>query len=117
MDDTKVTLSIISEIEYLEFPILCPHAVVCHDGDETLLIITHAIQDVLLRFLIELTTLINHQIQWFHFFFILPIWKPNPYSPFIIVIEAKVLLGSFLIHSYLEHVPIHGVIVCENISK
>ena len=63
VDDTKVTQSIIGEIEYLEFPILCPHEVVCHDSDETLGIITHSIQDVLLCHFIELTTLIHHQVQ------------------------------------------------------
>ena len=49
VDDTKVSQSIIGEIENLEFPILCPHEVVCHDSDETLGIIRHAIQDVILH--------------------------------------------------------------------
>ena len=47
----------------------------------------------------------------------LPIWKPNPYFPFIIVLEAKVLLGSCLIHPFFVHVSIHGVIVSEYIPK
>ena len=63
VDDTKMTQSIIGEIEYLEFSILCLHEVVCYDCDETLGIITHSIQDILLCHFIELTTLINHQIQ------------------------------------------------------
>ena len=69
VDDTKVTQSIIGEIEYLEFPILCPHEVVYHDCNETMRIITHTIQDVVLCHFIELTTLIHHQVQWFHFLF------------------------------------------------
>ena len=36
VNDTKVAQSIIGEIEDLEFPILCPHEVVCPDSDETL---------------------------------------------------------------------------------
>ena len=36
VNDTKVSQTIIGEIEYLEFPILCPHEVACHEGDETL---------------------------------------------------------------------------------
>ena len=49
VNDVKVTQSIIGEIEYFEFPILCPYEIVCYDGDETLRIITHSIQDVLLH--------------------------------------------------------------------
>ena len=119
VNDTKMSQSIIGKIECLEFLILCPHDVVCHDDDdETLRIIGHPIQDVLLRYLIELFTLINHQIQWFHFLFILPVWKENPYSLFIIVlVDVKVFLGSFLIHPFPVHIPIYGVIVSECIPK
>ena len=35
-DDAEMSQSIIGEIEYLEFPSMCPHEVVCHDNDETL---------------------------------------------------------------------------------
>ena len=63
--------------------------------------------------------LINHQVQWFHFLLVLLIRKIYPYSPFIIIIvlDAEVLLGSLLIHPFLVHVPIHGVIISECISK
>ena len=56
VNDTKVSQSIICEIEYLELPNMCPHEVVCHDGDETLVVLTHTIQDVLLCHFIELFT-------------------------------------------------------------
>ena len=36
VNDTKVSQSIIDEIENLEFPILCPHEIVCHDCNEAL---------------------------------------------------------------------------------
>ena len=39
------------------------------------------------------------------------------FLPFIIVLEAKVLLGSFLFHPILVHVSIHNVIVRECRSK
>ena len=118
VDDRKVTQSIIDEIEYFEFPILCLHEIVCHDGDETLGIITHTIQDVLLHHFIELISLIKHLVQWFHFLFILSIRKPYPYSLFIIVLmDVKVLLGSLLIHPLLVHDPIQGVLISKNISK
>ena len=92
---------------------MCPHEVVCHGGEETLRIIMYAIQDVILRYLNELTSLINHQIQWFHFL-LLSVQKTYPYSPFIIVlVDEEVLLGSFLIHPFLVHVPIHGVKISE----
>ena len=75
VNDAKVSQSIIGgEIEYLEFSGMCPYEIVYHDGDETLGIIVHAIQDVLLRYLIELTRLIHHQVDRFHFFFALSIW-------------------------------------------
>ena len=116
VDDTKVAQSIIGEIEDLEFPILCPHEVVCHDVDETLRIIMHAIQVVILHHLIELTSLIHHQVQWFHFLFVLSIWKIYPYS-IVVLVGVEALLGSFLIHPFLVHAPIHGVIISEKISK
>ena len=74
VNDVKVSQSIIGgEIEYLEFSGMCPYEVVCHDGDETMRIIAHPIQDVLLRYLIELTRLIHHQVDRFHFLFALTI--------------------------------------------
>ena len=74
VNDAKVSQSIIGgEIEYLEFSGMCPHEIVYLDGDETLGIIVHAIQDVLLRYLIELTRLIHHQVDRFHFLFALTI--------------------------------------------
>ena len=108
VNDTKMFQSINGEIEYLDFPILCPHEVVCHDSDETLGIITHPIQDVLLCHFIELNSIINHQIQYFHFLFILPVRKIYPYS-IVVLVDVEVLLDSFLIHPFLLHVPIQGV--------
>ena len=63
VNDTTMSQSISGEIEYFEFSILCAHEVVYHDCDETLDIITHSIQDVLLCYLIELSILIKHQVQ------------------------------------------------------
>ena len=62
-NETKMTQSIIGEIENLEFPILCLHEIVCHNCDETLGIIEHPIQDVLLHHFIELISLIKHLVQ------------------------------------------------------
>ena len=73
VDDTKMTQSIIGEIEDLEFPGMYPHEIVCHDSDETLGIITHAIQDVLLCYLNELVCFVKHQVDRFHFFLAIPI--------------------------------------------
>ena len=73
VNDTKMTQSIIGEIEYLEFTILCPHEIVFHDGDETLRIIMQAIQDVFLRYFIELFTFIEYEVDWFHFLLTIPI--------------------------------------------
>ena len=73
VNDAKVSQSIIGEIEYLELTIMCPHEVVCHDGDETLVVLAQAIQDVLLRYLIEIVCLVHHHIYWFHFLFTLSI--------------------------------------------
>ena len=67
VDDAEVSQSIIGEIENLGFSIMCQHEVVCHDGDEALAVLTHAIQDVLLRNLIELVCLIEYEIDRFHF--------------------------------------------------
>ena len=63
------------------------------------------------------SSLIKHQVQWFHFHLALPFQKTYPYSPFIILVYVEFLLGSFLIHPFLVHVPIYGVIVSECISK
>ena len=63
VNDVKVSQSIIDEIEYLEIIVTAHHQIVLNDGDETLRILTHSIQDVLLHYLIKLITLINHQIQ------------------------------------------------------
>ena len=60
MNDAKMSQSIIGEIEYFGFPIICLHEIVCYDGDETMKIIVHAIQDLLLRYLIELTAFIEY---------------------------------------------------------
>ena len=60
MIDAKVSQSIIGKIEYFGFPIMCLHEIVCHDGDETMRIIAHAIQDLLLRYLIKLTAFIEY---------------------------------------------------------
>ena len=119
VNDTMMTQSIIGEIEYLEFIVTAHHQIVCHDGDETLGIITHPIQDILPHHFIELTSLIHHQVQWFHFLFILSFTKlyPHPYSLFIVFLSAEVFLGSFLIHPFLVHVIIQGVIISECISK
>ena len=73
VDDAEVSQSIIGEIENLGFPGMCPHEVVRHDCDETLVILTHAIQDVLLCDLIELVCLIEYEIDRFHFFIALSI--------------------------------------------
>ena len=102
--DMKVTQSIIGKIKYLELSNMCPHEIVWHDSDETLRIIMHVIQDALLRYLIELTTLIHHQIQWFYFLLALSVWKIYPYS-IVVLVDGKVLLNSFLIHPFLIHVP------------
>ena len=34
VNDTKMSQSIIGKIEYLGFPILCPHEVECHYGEK-----------------------------------------------------------------------------------
>ena len=118
VDDTKMTQSIIGEVEDLGIPGMCPHEVVCYDGDEALWIIAHPIRDVLLHNFIELTSPIKHQIQWFHFLFILSIRKTYPYIPFINDLgDVEVLLGSFLIHPFLVHISFHGVIISGCISK
>ena len=38
-NDAEVPQSIICEVEDLGVSIMCPHEVVCHDGDETLIVI------------------------------------------------------------------------------
>ena len=77
--DTKVSQSIIGEIENLGLPSMCPHEVVCHDCDETLRIITHAIQDVLLHDAIELIVFIEYEVDGFHFLGF--IFLPRQVSP------------------------------------
>ena len=112
-----VPKSIIGEVENLGLPGMYPHEVVCHDGDEALVVLAHAIQDVLLRYLNELVFFIEYEVDRFYFFLALPVWKENPYSLVIIVLETKVLLCSFLIHPFLVHVPIYGMITSECIPK
>ena len=66
-NDAKVPQSIIGEIEDLGISVLCPHEVVCHDGDETLIVFTHTIEDELLQDLIEFICLIEYEVDRFHF--------------------------------------------------
>ena len=105
VNDAKVFQSIIGKIENLGFPSMYPYEVVCHDCDETLRIIAHAIEDVLLCDFVELVTFIKYEIDRFHFLrclLLLP-RQTNPDGG-IFVIEAKVFLGSLFIHPLLVHV-------------
>ena len=61
--------AIIGEVNYLSFPGMCPHEVVCHDGDEALVVLTQAVEDVLLHDVIELTAFIEYEVDRFHFLF------------------------------------------------
>ena len=92
--DTKVSQSIIGEIENLGLPGMYPHKDVCHDGDEALVVLVHAIQNVLLRYLIELTGFIEHEVDGFHFLLTVIVWQLNP-QLISLLIEAKVLLVIF----------------------
>ena len=78
MNDAKVSQSIIAEIENIGFFNMCPHDIVCHDGDETLGIITHAFHMVLLRYLIELIGFIEYEVDRFHYSIALSIMTSNP---------------------------------------
>ena len=76
MNNTKVTQSIVREIEYLEFRVLRNfHEIVCHDGNEALGIIAHTFHDILLHLFPELILvfLIQYQVQRFDLFFALVI--------------------------------------------
>ena len=73
-NDAKVSQSIIGEVENIGFSGMCPHEVVCHDCDEALVVLAHAIDDVLLHDLIELLALIEYEVDRFHFLFTLFIW-------------------------------------------
>ena len=66
-NDAKVSQSISGEVEDLGISVMCLHEIVRHDGDETLRITTHAIQDVLLQYPTELAYLIEYEIDRFHF--------------------------------------------------
>ena len=52
---------------------MCQHEVVCHDGDETLIVFTHTIDDELLQDLIELVCLIEYEVDRFYFLIALSI--------------------------------------------
>ena len=65
--DAKVFQSISGEVEDLGISVMCLHEIVRHDCDETLRITTHAIQDVLLQYPIELVYLIEYEVDRFHF--------------------------------------------------
>ena len=65
--DAKVSQSIICEVEDLGISVMCQHEVVCHDGDEALIVFTHTIEDVLLQDFIEFICLIEYEIDRFHF--------------------------------------------------
>ena len=66
-NDAKVSQSIIGEVENLGYSVMCPHEVVCHDGDEALVVFTHTFDDEVLHDLIELTAFIEYEIDRFHF--------------------------------------------------
>ena len=66
-NDAEVSQSIICEVEDLGISIMCPHEVVCHDGDETLIVFTHTIEDELFQDFIEFICLIEYEIDRFHF--------------------------------------------------
>ena len=59
--------SIIGEVENLEISGMCQHEFVCHDGDETLVVLAHTSHDELLHDLTELTAFIEYEIDRFHF--------------------------------------------------
>ena len=99
VDDTKVTQSIIGEIEYLEFTILCPHKIVCHDCNETLVVLAHAIQNVLLHKLIELVCLIEYEVDRFHFFFALSGKRTHSILPSSFLRRKSFLVRFSFIHS------------------
>ena len=65
--DAKVSQSIIGEVEDLGISGMCPHEVVPHDGDEALVVLAHAIHDILLHDLIEFLALIEYEVDRFHF--------------------------------------------------
>ena len=46
---------------------MCPHEVVCHDGDETLAVLAHTFDDEVLHDLIELLAFIEYEVDRFHF--------------------------------------------------
>ena len=65
--DAKLSQSISGEVENLGYPVMCQHEVVCHDGDEALVVFTHTFDDEVLHDLIELTAFIEYEIDRFHF--------------------------------------------------
>ena len=73
VNDAKISQSIISEVENLGISVMFPHEVVCHDGDEALIVLAHAIEDVLLQDFIELVCLIEYEVDRFHFLIALSI--------------------------------------------
>ena len=73
-NDAEVSQSIIGEVENLGISVMCQHEVVCHDGDETLVVLTHTSHDKLLHDLIELLAFIEYEVDRFHFLIALSIW-------------------------------------------
>ena len=72
-NDAKVSQSIIGEIEDLGISGMCPHEVVCHDGDEALVVLAHTFDNEVLHYLIELVCLIEYEIDRFYFLIALSI--------------------------------------------
>ena len=66
-NDAKVSQSIIGEVEDLGISVMCPHEVVCHEGDESLVVLAHTFDDKVLHDLIELVCLIEYEVDRFHF--------------------------------------------------
>ena len=67
-NDAKVSQSIIGKIEDLGFSGMCPHEVVCHDGDEALVVLAHTFDDEVFQDSIEFLALIEYEVDRFHFF-------------------------------------------------
>ena len=66
-NDVEVSQSIIGEVEDLGFSVMCPHEVVRHDCDETLIVLAHTFDDEVLQDFIELVYLIEYEVDGFHF--------------------------------------------------